>query len=174
LAGFGVCVLTYGLGGAPWIALTLAATFAIYGLIKKQLSVGPVISVTAEVVLVAPFAALFLWLSWHNGQSAFGSDFTTTALLILAGPLTAVPLILFSYAARRASMATIGLVGYLNPSLQFICAVVVFSEPFTGWHVVAFSLIWTALAIYSSVLWVQDKAARKASSAAAASGTTVM
>jgi chloramphenicol-sensitive protein RarD len=174
LAAFGVCVLTYGLGGAPWIALTLASTFAIYGLIKKQLSVGPVISVTAEVVLVAPFAALFLWLSWHNGTGAFGHDLTTTALLVLAGPLTAVPLILFSYAARRASMATIGLVGYLNPTLQFICAVVVFSEPFTKWHGTAFALIWTALAVYSGVLWVQDKTARKASSAAIASGTTAM
>ena len=174
LAAAGVCVLTYGLGGAPWIALTLAITFAIYGVIKKQLEVGPVVSVTAEVVLVAPFAALFLWLSWHNGHAAFGSDFTTTALLIFAGPLTAVPLIMFSYAARHASMATIGLVGYLNPTLQFFCAVVVFSELFTGWHVVAFALIWTALIIYSSVLWLQDKAARNAASPAAASGTSVM
>ena len=174
LAGVAVCILTYGLGGAPWIALTLAGTFAIYGAIKKQLPVGPVVSVTAEVVLVAPFAAAFLWLSWHNGQASFGQDITTSALLIFAGPLTAVPLILFSYAARRAAMSTVGLVGYLNPTLQFLCAVLVFFEPFTGWHVTAFVMIWSALAIYSASLWVQDKAARKAASAPAASGTTVI
>ena len=174
LATVAVGALTYGLGGAPWIALTLAGTFAIYGVLKKQLSIGPVVSVTAEVVLIAPFAALFLWLSWHNGNGAFGDDLITSTLLVLAGPLTAVPLIMFSFAARRASMATVGLVGYLNPTLQFFCAVVVFSEPFTGWHVMAFLLIWTALAIYSRALWAQDKAARKATSALAASGTSVM
>lgn len=174
LATVAVGALTYGLGGAPWIALTLAGTFAIYGVLKKQLSIGPVVSVTAEVVLIAPFAALFLWLSWHNGTGAFGDDLITSTLLVLAGPLTAVPLIMFSFAARRASMATVGLVGYLNPTLQFFCAVVVFSEPFTGWHVMAFLLIWTALAIYSGALWAQDKAARKATSALAASGTSVM
>ena len=152
-AGLGVCILTYGLGGAPWIALTLAITFAIYGVIKKQLSVGPVVSVTAEVALVAPFAVAYLLLTWHNGEGALGHNLTTTSLLIFAGPLTAVPLILFSIAARRASMATVGLVGYLNPTLQFLCAVVVFFEPFTGWHAIAFLMIWTALGIYSAVMW---------------------
>lgn len=174
IAAIAVCVLTYGLGGAPWIALTLAITFAIYGVIKKQLSVGPVVSVTAEVLLVVPFAVIFLLLTWHNGQGAFGRDLATTGLLILAGPLTAVPLILFSIAARRTSMATVGLVGYLNPTLQFICAVIVFSEPFTSWHVTAFSMIWTALAVYSAVLWSQERATRKAAVAATVSGTTVM
>jgi chloramphenicol-sensitive protein RarD len=174
MAGIGVCVLTYGLGGAPWIALTLAITFAIYGVIKKQLSVGPVVSVTAEVLLVAPFAIVFLLLTWHNGQGAFGRDLMTSGLLILAGPLTAVPLILFSIAARRASMSTVGLVGYLNPTLQFLCAVIVFSEPFTNWHVIAFSMIWTALAVYSAGLWSQERATRKAAVAATASGTMVM
>ena len=174
LAAAAVSALTYGLGGAPWISLTLAGTFAIYGLLKKQLSVGPVVSVTSEVTLVAPFAVIFLLLTWHNGQAAFGQNLVTTGLLIFAGPLTAVPLILFSFAARRASMATIGLVGYLNPTLQFLCAVVVFSEPFLGWHVGAFAMIWTALVLYSIAVWSQEKASRKASVAASASGTTVM
>jgi chloramphenicol-sensitive protein RarD len=173
-AACAVSALTYGLGAAPWVSLMLAGTFAFYGLMKKQLDVGPVVSVTSEVMLVAPFAAIFLLLTWHNGQAAFGQDFTTTALLILAGPMTAVPLILFSYAARRATMSTIGLVGYINPTLQFLCAVMVFSEPFTGWHVMAFTMIWTALALYSAVLWSQERASRKASVVAAASGTTVM
>jgi chloramphenicol-sensitive protein RarD len=173
LAAAAVSGLTYGLGGAPWIALSLAGTFAIYGLIKKQLSVGPVVSVTAEVLLVAPFSVIFLLLTWHNGQAAFGMDFATTGLLIFAGPLTAVPLILFSIAARRVPMATVGLVGYLNPTLQFLVAVLVFAEPFTNWHVMAFTLIWIALTLYSGSLWAQDRASRKARVAAAVSGTTV-
>ena len=174
LVAVAVSALTYGLGGAPWVSLTLAGTFAIYGLLKKQLSVGPVVSVTSEVTLVVPFAVIFLLLTWHNGEATFGQDLVTTGLLIFAGPLTAVPLILFSFAARRASMATIGLVGYLNPTLQFLCAVVVFAEPFSSWHIVAFAIIWTALALYSIAVWSQEKASCKASVAAAASGTTVI
>ena len=174
LVALAVSALTYGLGGAPWVSLTLAGTFAIYGLLKKQLSVGPVVSVTSEVTLVVPFAVIFLLLTWHNGEATFGQDLVTTGLLIFAGPLTAVPLILFSFAARRASMATIGLVGYLNPTLQFLCAVVVFAEPFTSWHVMAFAMIWSALSLYSIAVWSQEKASRKASVAAAASGTTVI
>ena len=174
LVAVAVSALTYGLGGAPWVSLTLAGTFAIYGLLKKQLSVGPVVSVTSEVTLVVPFAVIFLLLTWHNGEATFGQDLVTTGLLIFAGPLTAVPLILFSFAARRASMATIGLVGYLNPTLQFLCAVVVFAEPFTSWHVMAFAMIWSALSLYSIAVWSQEKASRKASVAAAASGTTVI
>lgn len=174
LVAVAVSALTYGLGGAPWVSLTLAGTFAIYGLLKKQLSVGPVVSVTSEVTLVVPFAVIFLLLTWHNGEATFGQDLVTTGLLIFAGPLTAVPLILFSLAARRVSMATIGLVGYLNPTLQFLCAVVVFAEPFTSWHVMAFAMIWSALSLYSIAVWSQEKASRKASVAAAASGTTVI
>jgi len=174
LVAVAVSALTYGLGGAPWVSLTLAGTFAIYGLLKKQLSVGPVVSVTSEVTLVVPFAVIFLLLTWHNGEATFGQDLVTTGLLIFAGPLTAVPLILFSFAARWVSMATIGLVGYLNPTLQFLCAVVVFAEPFTSWHVMAFAMIWSALSLYSIAVWSQEKASRKASVAAAASGTTVI
>ena len=174
LVAVAVSALTYGLGGAPWVSLTLAGTFAIYGLLKKQLSVGPVVSVTSEVTMVAPFAVIFLLLTWHNGEATFGQDLVTTGLLIFAGQLTAVPLILFSFAARRVSMATIGLVGYLNPTLQFLCAVVVFAEPFTSWHVMAFVMIWSALSLYSIAVWSQEKASRKASVAAAASGTTVI
>ena len=174
LVAVAVSALTYGLGGAPWVSLTLAGTFAIYGLLKKQLSVGPVVSVTSEVTLVVPFAVIFMLLTWHNGEATFGQDLVTTGLLIFAGPLTAVPLILFSFAARRVSMATIGLVGYLNPTLQFLCAVVVFAEPFTSWHVMAFAMIWSALSLYSIAVWSQEKASRKASVAAAASGTTVI
>ncbi|NUH64742.1 EamA family transporter RarD [Sulfitobacter sp. S0837] len=168
-----VSILTYGLGTAPWLALALAASFGLYGLVKKRMAVGPVVSVTAEVLLLSPVALLVLWQTSHIGASAFGASFHDSALLMLAGPITATPLILFSYAARRLSMATAGLVSYLNPTLQFFCAVVLFQEPFTGWHVQAFALIWCALAFYSVTTFRQDKARRKAARAASASATTV-
>ena len=168
-----VCLLTYGLGTAPWLAVAIAASFGLYGLAKKRLAVGPVVSVTAEVMLLSPLAVLVLWQTGDNGAGAFGASFRDTALLVLAGPITATPLILFSYAARRLSMATAGLLSYINPTLQFFCAVVLFREPFTGWHVQAFMLIWGALALYSISTFHQDKARRRALRAASASATTV-
>jgi chloramphenicol-sensitive protein RarD len=84
-----------------------------------------------------------------------------TALLALSGPLmTGGPLMLFSYAARRIRLATLGLVQYLNPTLQFAVATAVFGEAFTGWHAVAFPMIWVALALYSAASWRQERAAR--------------
>lgn len=173
LAALAVIVLTLGLGAAPWIALTLAATFGLYGTIKKQLTIGPVVSVTAEVLLLTPLAAFILLQSHHNDTSAMDTDWTTLAVLVLAGPVTAVPLILFSYAAKRVRMTTLGLVQYLNPTLQFSSAVFVFGEAFEIWHVIAFGLIWTALAIYSASAIAQDRVARKAVRAAGASSTHV-
>jgi len=168
-----VALLTYGLGTAPWLALALAASFGLYGLAKKRLAVGPVVSVTAEVLLLSPLALVVLWQTGNNGAGAFGASFQDSALLILAGPITATPLILFSYAARRLSMATTGLLSYINPTLQFFCAVILFREPFTNWHVATFALIWSALALYSVTTFRQDKARRRAVSAASAPATTV-
>ncbi|MDZ4135215.1 MAG: EamA family transporter RarD [Paracoccaceae bacterium] len=184
-----VVVLTLGLGVAPWISLALAFTFGVYGLVKKRLSVGPVVSVTAEILVLSPLAALWL-LVVHGGDMVefgrpggwFGRDLQTSALLAFSGVLTAGPLILFSYATRRISMATVGLVQYLNPTLQFLCAVLVFAEPFTRWHGLAFAMIWAALAVYS---WeslridrrirnsVQPSAAHNRSVSAGTSGTSV-
>lgn len=154
LAGAAVITLTVGLGVAPWIAVALACTFAAYGVLKKRLDVGPVVSVTAEVAVLSPLSIGFiLWFGGHL-------DWQTHLVLALSGPLTASPLILFSYAARRVRMSTVGVVQYLNPTLQFGCAVIAFSEPFTPWHGIAFPMIWTALIIYSASAYRQDKAAR--------------
>ncbi|MFD2738863.1 EamA family transporter RarD [Sulfitobacter aestuarii] len=174
LAALGVSLLTYGLGTAPWVALSLAGSFSAYGLMKKQLDVGPVVSVSAEVLLLSPVAALVLWQSHHSGAGHFGASTRDTLMLICAGPLTAVPLILFSYAARRLTMATAGLLSYLNPTLQFFCAVLLFAEPLTGWHMITFALIWCALALYSASAFGQDRARRRAVRAVAASGTGVI
>ncbi|PYG27542.1 EamA family transporter RarD [Pelagimonas varians] len=161
LATVAVLQLAIGLGTAPWISLILGVTFALYGLIKKRLTTGPVVSVTAEVVLLVPFA--FGWLAYVHagGQGQFGRDLWTSGLLAFSGVMTALPLILFSAAAQRVSMSTLGVMQYINPTLQFFCATVIFGEALSRYHTIAFALIWLALAIYSFSSWRQDSARRK-------------
>lgn len=162
LAAVAVASLTIGLQVVPWISLVLATTFGMYGLVKKRLDLGPVVSVTAEVLVLSPIAMGWL-IHLHFGQGGvYGEDAVQTALLMTSGPLTALPLILFSYGARRLTLSTVGIVQYLNPTLQFFCAVVIFGEPFGVIHAVAFGLIWTALAIYSGSAFGQDRARRRA------------
>ncbi|MBA84408.1 EamA family transporter RarD [Thalassobius sp. S69A] len=168
-----VLVLTLGLGVAPWIALILSVTFGLYGLVKKRLSVGPVVSVTAEVLLLSPIALLVLLWEWQQGVPVLGYSLSDSLLLMFSGVLTGAPLILFSAATKRVSMATVGLIQYLNPTLQFLCAVLVFAEPFGQWHAIAFAMIWTALAIYSFAALVQDRASRRVSITAEGVSTTV-
>ncbi|MEX1236541.1 MAG: EamA family transporter RarD [Roseovarius sp.] len=173
LATVAVTILSFGLQVAPWVALILAFSFAVYGVVKKSLATGPVVSVTAEVAVLSPFAIGWLAVIHSRGEGHFGAELTTTLMLMLAGIITAIPLILFSYAARRVSMASIGLVQYLNPTLQFLVATLIFREVFTLWHAIAFALIWTALAIYTASSWRRGRAARKAARAAATSGTAL-
>jgi chloramphenicol-sensitive protein RarD len=148
LAAIAVLVLTVGLGAPPWISLTLAATFGVYGLLKRWVEAGPVVSVTSEVLLFLPIALFYLgWVATDRGLALSAPDL---ALFVASGPLTAVPLMLFSYAAKRVRMATMGLIQYLNPSLQFACAILILNELVTVWHMIAFPVIWLALAVYST------------------------
>ena len=162
LAALAVTCLTVGLQIVPWISLVLATTFGLYGLIKKRLDLGPVVSVTAEVLLLSPLAAGWLFYLHSGPGGVYGDDAVQTALLMTSGPITALPLILFSFGARRLTMSTVGVVQYINPTLQFFCAVMIFGEPFGLIHLVAFALIWTALAIYSGSAFRQDRARRRA------------
>jgi chloramphenicol-sensitive protein RarD len=151
LAVIAVMVLTYGLGSAPWLAMIISFTFGIYGLLKRIIKVDSIVSVTLEVVLLLPFAVVYLW--W------FGSvpDKPTLALLMFSGLITAGPLMLMTYATQTVSMATVGLVQYLNPVLQFFCAIVLLGEVLTGWHMIAISLIWTALAFYTVAVFKAER-----------------
>lgn len=172
LAAAGVLTLTLGLGLVPFVALSLATTFGLYGLIKKRLEAGAVVSVTAEVLMLAPLA--IGWLAWVGSGHAGGAqavDWKSQALLALSGPMTAGPLILFSFATRRVRMVTVGLLQYINPTLQFLCAAVVFGEPFTRWHGLTFGLIWLALALYSAQAVLSERASRSRSISAGTSGT---
>lgn len=163
LAMLGVIVLTLGLGVAPWLSLMLAATFSVYSGIKKTISLGPVLSVTCEVLVFMPVSVLVL--VWSLALAEALPNLRDLGFLILSGPLTAGPLLLFSYAARRSSMVAVGLLQFINPTLQFFCAVVLFAEPFTDWHSASFALIWMALGLYAVSLVRQQKAARKRSTA---------
>lgn len=161
LAGAAVSLMTYGLGVAPWISLFVAATFGLYGVVKKRLAAGPVVSVTGEVAVLAPAALLILALVHWRGDGHFGTAAWENAMLVFSGVLTALPLILFSYATHRIRLSTVGLLQYINPTAQFFCAVVIFQEPLGLWQVMAFGLIWVGLSVYSVSSLSQERAARR-------------
>ncbi|MEP3333450.1 EamA family transporter RarD [Sedimentitalea sp.] len=173
LAAGAVAVLAFGLGALPWISLTLAATFSLYGVIKKLLPVGPIVSVTCEVLVAVPITLAVLFWLYARGEVNLTYSTVDMLLLIASGPITAFPLILFTIAARRVPMTTVGLLQYLNPTLQFFCAVVLFGEIFTPYHQIAFPMIWIGLAIYSVATLRQDRVARRASMAVVGVSTQV-
>jgi len=180
LAFVAVAVLTIGLGVAPWISLWLALTFSLYGVAKKRLAAGPTVSVTAEVVVLAPLALVWLWgvhvQGWGGltGRTlgAFGHDLTDSLLLMFSGVLTAMPLMLFTTASRSLPFGTVGVMQYINPTIQFAVAALVFAEPVTRWHWIAFPLIWVAVALYSAETLAQQRSARRLSARVSTSGTT--
>ena len=158
LASLAVVIMTVSQGVVPWIALLVSISFGLYGYVKKKISVGPVVSVTAEVLLLAPFALTVLYIIHDSGVGIFGQSLDDSVLLMLSGPLTATPLILFSYAAKRIPMATLGLLNYVNPTLQFFCAIVIFAEPIGVVQIASFGLIWLALALYSADSFRNERA----------------
>lgn len=173
LAVLAVLVLTVGLGVAPWISLGLAFSFGFYGLVKSRIRADAVLAVTAEVAVLSPLALIWIWgvntQGWTGLVGRPGGFFgngADTWLLIGSGPITAVPLVLMGFAINQLRLSTVGMVQYLNPTLQFGIAVTLFSQHVTFWHMVAFPLIWSGLAIYS---W--DSVKRDRPSAAMRSGT---
>jgi len=150
LAAFGVVWLTWQTGRLPWVALLLAFSFAIYGLIRKTGHLGALEGLALETLLLAPLVLPALaWVTAHGGALARG-DWALNTWLALSGPLTALPLLLFAAAARRLSLATVGLMQYLSPTLQFGLGVWVFNEPMQPARLAGFVCIWAALALYSA------------------------
>lgn len=148
LAAAGVAVLTSGAGPGLWISLSLAFSFGLYGLVRKIAPVESLEGLTVETALLTPFALAYMaWLA-SNDALVFGDAPGLTALLVLAGAVTAVPLLLFAGAARRLPYSTLGLLQYLAPTLQFLLAITVFGEAMTTAHIVCFALIWSGLALY--------------------------
>lgn len=158
LAGLGVAILATGALDALWISLSLALSFGAYGLIRKVAPVGPMVGLASETIILLPLAlgALAVWTMSGSGQ--FGKLGTETdALLLAAGVVTAVPLLLFASAARQMPYATIGLIQYIGPTIQFLLAIFLYREPLTTTHLITFPLIWAGLMLYSWDMWRQSR-----------------
>lgn len=149
IAAAGVLYLAIRQGGLPWIGLSLAVSFAFYGIVRKVVPVDGVVGLSVETVLLAPTAILLLIIWERDGGLSFGHGNREQDLLIaLSGIVTTTPLICFAQAVRRVSLVTIGVVQYMSPTLQLILGVVWFGEKFVGYHQISFGLIWFGLAIY--------------------------
>ncbi|MEO8171339.1 MAG: EamA family transporter RarD [Oxalobacteraceae bacterium] len=155
LAAAGVVWLTWHSGQLPWIGLALAASFGTYGLLRKTAALGPLEGLTLETLLLVPLALGYLLLLSTQDQNVFhAAPAATRWLLAAAGPITAIPLLLFAAGARRIPLSTLGLLQYIAPTLQLLLGVWLYREPFGGARLIGFVTIWAALAVYSAEgLW---------------------
>ncbi|MBK7007138.1 MAG: EamA family transporter RarD [Burkholderiales bacterium] len=154
IASTGVLWLAVQAGHVPWLALVLAVTFGIYGLLRKIAVLGALEGLALETALLAPLAMVYLgWEAW-TGRGVFVQGTTSTLTwLLAAGPLTAIPLLLFAAGARRIPMATLGILQYLSPTLLFLLSTLVLGEPMQATRLLGFVLIWVALMVYSLEGW---------------------
>lgn len=148
LAAAGVVYMTTSLSVFPYISVLLALTFALYGLLKKNIQMDAIYTILLECLMTLPFALLGLVYLKHAGMSNFGMN-NDSFLLLFSGILTAVPLIMFTAGARRIPLSLIGFLQYIGPTLMLLQSVFLYHEPFTTTHLVTFSLIWAGLLIYS-------------------------
>lgn len=163
LAAFGVAYLAVRLGAPPWIALALAVSFGLYGLIRKLAEVDAVRGLAVESCLVLPVAAAYLaWCETQGTATFLHRAHLTDLLLVAGGAVTAIPLVLFAYGARRVPMSTLGFLQYVAPTVQLVLGVFVFHETFGSAQLVAFGCIWLALALVMADgvrRWVVGRAA---------------
>lgn len=156
-----VGLLASGVGGAPWIAVGLAMSFGLYGAVKKIVPADPRVSVTVETAVAAPFALAYLVALQAAGSGQFtGNGAGHVLLMLLCGPITAIPLLCFAAAAQRLPLVTIGLLQYLTPSMQMTWGLVVGHEPMTPLRWTGFALIWLALAVFSGDALRRARSAR--------------
>ena len=150
IAATGTVYLGWFLGTPPWISLSLAFSFGLYGLVRKVLGVGPMTGMLWETLLLALPAALYIAWAFQRGTLGFGHlGVRTDWLLVLAGLVTVLPLVWFNVAARNLKLSTVGFFQYIAPSMTFLLSVFLYNEPFTQGHAVAFTCIWLALAMVS-------------------------
>jgi chloramphenicol-sensitive protein RarD len=147
----GVAVLALGSKDVAWACVAFPTTFAFYPLLRKMVAVDALVGLAVETILVAPLAIIFL-ATRPDGGVWLGGGAATIALLTASGPVTAIPLVLFAYGARRLRMSSLGLMQYINPTLQMAVAVLAFGETFTPVHAVTFACIWAGLLLYSMTL----------------------
>lgn len=150
LATLGVLVQIVALGTFPFVALGLGISFCIYGVIRKVISIESAPGLFIETSLSAPFALAYVVYLYMHGQGSFLYTSTTIdGLLIFAGVLTSLPLLLFTYGARRITLTVMGILQYISPTLTFLFGIFLFKETFTVYHLITFACIWLALAIYT-------------------------
>ncbi len=158
LAAAGVGYLTFTYGSLPWIALTLAFTFGLYGLVKKTAPLNSLYGLTLETGLLFLPALIYLGYCEWIGQGAFlHSGALADWMMFGAGLVTTVPLLLFASAAPRVPLTTIGILQYINPTMQFLLGVLVYREPFTHDRLIGFSMVWAGLILF----WLEGLYARR-------------
>jgi chloramphenicol-sensitive protein RarD len=150
VAAAGVAILAAAALTTLWISLSLALSFSFYGLVRKLTPVAPMTGLGVETALLTPLAIAYLLWEMSHGGVGFGKDAPTTTLLILSGAVTTVPLVLFAVAARRLPLATLGLLQYMAPTLQFLCGVLLFGERLGLGQMLSFGLIWVGLILFAS------------------------
>lgn len=161
LAGAGVVYLTFSYGEFPWIALALAASFGLYGLIRKVAPVGALVGLGIETMfMLVPAAAYLIYLESQGSASFLRGSVSIDLLLLGTAVLTAVPLTCFTAGARRINLTTVGLLQYMAPTLIFLLAVFYYHEPFAAAQVRTFIMIWIALIIYSTDSMIYYRRAR--------------
>lgn len=158
LAACGVGWLVVEFGRLPWIALALCGSFACYGLLRKRSHAESLPGLLGETAFMLPVALVFVWGLHRSGVASFGAHLKPTGLMMTSGVVTALPLLWFAHAARRLKLTTLGVLQYLGPTCSFLIGVLVYREPFTARHAVAFGLIWSGLAVFSLDAW---RAARR-------------
>lgn len=162
-AAAAVAILSVNSGGLPWISLVLATTFGLYGFFRKSLPMSALQGFTLEVILLTPPAlGYIIWLVSKGNEHFFSGTSFDISMLILAGPFTAIPLILYSAGARLLRYTTLGLMQYMTPTMLFFFAIFIFGEPFSWVQLVAFILIWTGLALYTWTMIMENRRAQVA------------
>lgn len=149
LALAGVAVQVPAVGHFPWVALTLALTFSLYAVVRKQAPLGSLVGLAAETSLLAPIALAWLLFSNVSVASAFGGSWPHAALVIGTGLATALPLLFFGHATRSLRLTTLGILQFLGPTIQFFIGWKLYGEPMTGTRLLSFGLIWLAVGIYA-------------------------
>lgn len=160
IAALAVALLAAGTVTSLWISLSLGFSFALYGLVRKQVAVGSLPGLTIEsAILLLPASAIAAWYAASPQGSAFGHDWWMSGLIVFSGVVTAVPLLLFAIAARRMDYSTLGFIQYLSPTIVFFLGLFVFHQPLAPAKLASFVLIWVAVAIFVWDLWAKRRAA---------------
>jgi chloramphenicol-sensitive protein RarD len=149
LATCGVAWLVVTTGSLPWVALALPACFGTYGLVRKRVEVDSLNGLLIETLFLTPLALGYIVYLSVNGSGSFGADRSVSGLLLLAGPITLIPLVLFAAGVRRINYSTVGFLQYIGPSISFVLGIFVFREEFGSAQFVTYALIWSALAVFT-------------------------